>query len=579
MFLKHRQIVRKQLLVMVATASCLGTAFPAMAFVVSGKVEDSANNGIPRIQVKVFEAKAGPDTLVGTTYANDTGNYSVDVGALPGMPDIYVKVEEWAFQMLPAAALNNHLIKLTEKVDSSCAPQPCADVITPYTAKTGATVANHNPANPLPAQNLTMNEAQPARLVGLIDSLNLSMNYYEDNKGTITWDMTYDIPVRVRIGNVGSYHSVGTITISQDDFPPAAAGGFASDIYHETGHLVHYRIGDNLPAGGCGGPHWEVVETNTACAIKEGWASYIGELTDASAGGANDDKYEDYADPMSTHWRGNESPDATGRDGGTYESGEIVEGAYGGIWFAIDDVAGTTEFTDNFRVMVDDDPDDMSEFIKAIVTDNAGSAANRQGIYASMQMHGIVYNRPRFEVTPFDEMEPPDTAPATPENYAKEIGGVMFLSGTEVTVKLEDTPKETLGVAQIITTDTVKIGYKTATDGDTDEGSTITTFTPEVNFQVAPKTLDLDTAAIGDGDWDLVVIGKNTDGFTDNLLPSWKGDGTTAVDSDEKYLKSIGTWYDKDRNPATPAADKDKEGKVAIDNTAPTIDAAEFKPQ
>ena len=79
-----------------------------------------------------------------------------------------------------------------------------------------------------------------------------------------------------------------------------------------------------------------------------------------------------YRDAANTHWRGEESP-ATGKDlvmranggsypaggvhGNQYESGDNVEGAYSGIWFGIDAAGGVFPFRDNFRVMVDDDPD------------------------------------------------------------------------------------------------------------------------------------------------------------------------------------------------------------------------------
>ena len=556
---------------------CMLWAFPGMAaFVVSGAITDSGGTGIPLVQVEIYDEDIGPDDLLDTTYANAAGNYSKNLtNIFFENPDVYIKVD-WFAQMLPAASFDDHLIKLTAVVNAAKA------VVTTFTSKESGITADHDPTIALPNKNLQMNQVQPRGLAALFNQINISLNYYETNKGTISWSVTYDVPVRVRLVNRGSFHSVGTITISDLDIPPKLPTGSVADIYHEMGHLVHYRIGNDLPPEACPSPHNRTIESTRGCSIREGWASYVGELTDAGPGVA-DGKYAPFRDTMNIAWRGDEGP-GTGRDAGTYESGDVVEGAYGGAWFGIDGVPSVTTFTDNFKVMVEDDPDNMFEFIDEITTNKGANTAQTRGIYGALQTSGIAYGRARLESVPFNEDEPPDDAPGSEESYAKEIDGVMFLRGTEVTVELEEVPKANLGVAEKLTNDEVKIGYKTATNGDGDAASTIATFTADVNFALFDPDLELDTQAIGDGDWDLVVIGKNARGFSDNLRPTWgadaatgaPADGTAAVNTDEKYLKAIGTWYDKDRDSST---NTDKEGKVAIDNTAPTIDATQFKPQ
>lgn len=61
-------------------------------------------------------------------------------------------------------------------------------------------------------------------------------------------------------------------------------------------------------------------------------------------------------------------------------------------------------------------------------------------------------------------------------------------------------------------------------------------------------------------------------GIDDLLLPTWNGDGNATVSTDERYLKVLGTWYDKDRDPTT-----EDDGKVIVDNTAPKVE--NFKPK
>ena len=90
--------------------------------------------------------------------------------------------------------------------------------------------------------------------------------------------------------------------------------------------------------------------------------------------------------------------------------------------------------------------------------------------------------------------------------------------------------------------------------------------------------IDLDTTLLstegGDGEWDIILRAENEHGFVDNFYPFWDGDGNELVNTDEKYMKRIGAWYDKDRKAET---EPEKGGKVVVDNTPPTV--SNFGPQ
>ena len=231
------------------------------------------------------------------------------------------------------------------------------------------------------------------------------------------------------------------------------------------GHYVHYRInGGALPASVYSGSHNTETESDGPFALKEAWASYVGELTAQLHG--HDDKYAAYRDDGSAPppgwtrysprslWRGDEAS-PTGLDTGTnlLESGEIVEGSLGGVWFGIHDDPLFSGFETNFKVMVDDKPDDITEFREGLINDVGSGTAAANRAYEIYAEHGIVYSRARFAMNPF----------STPQ---------------------------------------------TTTNGGA-------------------------------------------------AVPADPGDGNSKVNKDEKYLKVIGAWYDKDRDPTTNPASGD----------------------
>ncbi len=566
---------------------------------ISGKITDSTNNPIPRIRVKIWDQDITSDDLLATVYTDNAGVYSAEATVFES-PDVYLEVAEWAFELVPPSAgaySDAHMVLVNATTTASnggCVADP--GVIQAFTGKNSPPIFNHDPSIPLVLdmamdQSLTVLGIPLSDFPMLRDHVNDSIDYYEDKKGSVAWALSEDVPVKVRVGSgIGSFHCAGTIFIADVDIAGLPmSNGFVSDIYHEMGHLIHARLaGGTLPFAGFSGQHNVYTESDPEFAIKEGWASYVAELTDAITG-VNDNKYAAYRDdgnglmsfPPNSLWRGDEgSPPGspfcptcvTALDGTGFESGERIEGALCGAWFAIDDDP-LFNFSDNFRALFDNNPQHIYDFARALAEDVGGPDAPKTlRMYKHMQAHGIVHNRAQFQVDPFDEQAPPDMAPpemAPPTGGNKKlINGYTFLRGT-VTTALALVPAGALGVNQIIPTPSYRIAFKPATAGLGDLPSAFTDFLPRDSAGM----FELETAAIGDGDWDLLTVARNDDGFDDDMLPTWVGDNNAAVASDEAYLKTLGTWYDDDRNPANDA----KAGMVLIDNTAPVVE--DFKPQ
>lgn len=87
--------------------------------------------------------------------------------------------------------------------------------------------------------------------------------------------------------------------------------------------------------------------------------------------------------------------------------------------------------------------------------------------------------------------------------------------------------------------------------------------------------LDMDTSLWPDGDYDLILqaaivlqLEPSTVIAEDLWDPTWYLDGNPDFDWDEKYLKTIGTWYDSDRDWKTLT---DEGGKIITDNTPPSV--------
>ena len=572
----------------------------ASAFMVSGSVTDLAGTGVAGIKVDILDEDVGPDDLLATVYTDANGNYSATItdgwGApLDANPDVYVSVE-WKFQLLPTADYGGHHIVLLGVVNQAGNVKTLTQQFTPAVT---SVVADHDPATDLTI-NVTMSATLAVQGATLVDDLatlrthvNEALDYYRLNKGTVPWTWNEDLNVHIVTGTITSFFQEGqsfpgepndSINICEDDINGAAVavigGGFVSDIYHEMGHYVHYRFnGNTFPTTTKSGSHSNNFESDGGFAVIEAWPSYVGDVTDALHG--MDGKYAQYHDdgvatgfPANAIWRGDEAAGPTGRDAGGFESGEVIEGVDGAVWWDVHNDAlfsagaGPKGFPTNFSVMFNRKPNDIFEFRDGFITLVGSGTPKAKRLYQILQRHGIVFSRVRFAPDPFGG--------AQASGAAKEVNGVLFLRGT-VNAKVEETSAADLGVKQRVGIGKVALFWKAANDLLNDAPSTFVTGTSFVNFA---SSIALDTTTVGEGEWELLVKSENADGFQDTFLPSWgpvaggmpvdNGDPNPTVDSDEKYLKVLGAWYDKDRDPATDAV---AQGRVAIDNTPPTVNA------
>ena len=510
------------------------------------------------------------DDLLDIVYANDQGFYSSS--AVSAGDDVYVLVK-WEFQ-------------LTQGNDD-----PVVRIVDMGSGKPFVAASTFESRQSLTENNVTidttiavnMPQAQPEGLGTLVARIGHTLDYIRGEISNspipVSWNADYNIPVHILTDSFNRASS--EIYISLNTFNVQGTSRDQVTLFHEMGHVVHHnhsQVPDcDTSADGIDG-HWINSEEQPTCALIEGYASYLGVLAaKANQPSIVDPFYDAYRDngvnipnlglsaPQNGLWRGN---DATGL-GSTYESGEVVEGAFSGVQFGIHDAFG---FVTNFKAMAGHDPENAFEFLQALVRDADGDAKIKV-IYKTMQTHGIVYNRVQFTDDPFDEEEPPDQAPPS-EGNRKEIDNKMFLRG-KVTTEFEDVASENLGVEEALENERVAVGYKSANGGLNDAPSTFTSFTSSSDFGFFSGSIDLDTKSFGgtsgDGEWDLVIRAENEDQFHDNFLPSWDGDANATVNTNERYLKKLGTWYDRDRDPAT-----EDDGKVVVDNTAPKVE--NFKP-
>lgn len=548
-------------IVLAAALTLMGWVKGAESLTLSGTVTDSNQAAIPNIRVMVYDDDGSTDHLLATVYTDANGMYSAVVtqGWNGTRPDLYISVD-WYFPLLPAATYGGRHVILLDRDDTP---------LTTFTAKKTLPVSQ-DPTMDLPNHNLQMDQAQ-ANLGDLRQHINDSLDYYNNNRGNVAWSFNNDVMVHLLTTTITSSATPQVLNLAVVDITGSAsqAGqGFISDIYHEMGHMVHFRANNSTIPNHARVPgHTANSEGNPTAALVEGWPSYVANLT--SQLHRRDAKYSRYADTNRVHWRGNEMPAATGLDGSTFESGEVVEGALGGVWT---DIGASTSFADNFGVLVNSLPVDIAQFLRAFVAQSGGAGSLGAIVaYQACNDHGIPYTRARFEQTAFMTDDPPDQGPPEDGNV-KEIDSKLFLRG-KVKANVSSLMNADLGVQAVLGTGQVGLYYKPAATGT---GEAATGITQSFPFS-APNggAYEFDTVNLGgtrgDGEWDLVFGAENQDSFRDNFRPSWMGDGNANVNSDEKYLKTIGAWYDKDRNPMT-----EDDGKVIVDNTAPKVE--NFKP-
>jgi len=572
----------------------------AQALTVSGTITDGAGVGMWDIRVQVRKVDGVGSTLIEEVFTNPEGFYATTLAS--NGDNVFLRVS-WEFPLREMSApntgsrafYNNRFIRVVDLVDASGTLIPFNQPDTAPVNITADKTIDLTLANtfPNPDGNAATNDQSPFKI-----HLNQAMEMYRRLKGGVGWNPNYDIPVHLLANTVGSSASsdvwLATVDIT------GTGGGFVSDIYHEMGHLVHYRFnGDSLPPSNC--PcHTFASENSKGCAIVEGWPDYTAVVSKQLFGGI-DTKYDSSRDCSYTHWLGKKvlapNPDGScnfaAHDSGIDNSGEIVEGSVAGFFYHYSTalaatgnqcgggVDATTNFAENFKVMHDDSPDDFFDFFAELITDvgGAGTAKTLQ-IYKIMQRHGIVYSRMKLDSPVFEEDDPPDMEPAESGNF-KLIDGVAFIRGN-VNVKFKEMTKGELNINQSTIVEKARVGWKSAANGS-DEDLDPTTISPTFSFapfiDVGLGKQDLDTATMGgDKDYDLIVEGKNDDEFEDNFDPEWGWVPNDPDSSDERYLKKVGAWFDvnRDAKSSTAPATLDDEGKVIVDNNAPTAGA--FKP-
>lgn len=573
-------------LLLIAPGTALGT------FSVTGTIKDFNGDPLPFIYVELWDHDNGgvgddddEDDLLATGYANSAGSYSFEVGAPFGNdsdgPDLYLRAE-WRFTLSPSELganprFNNSEVILLERAQTfrNCGQLLGSTKFLPSSGLgQGGVTVNHNVTIDLVGKDLTMGQEQafPDEMNSLWSAVFEPLTVIDLERGNVPWSVDYNVEINIiKETSIGVFcDDTGVINIGEHDIP---RGGSRSAIFHEIGHLVQWHLYDMaLPHAPFDGmEHKYFTESDPVFATKEAFGCYIGEFVDVAVNN-DDSKNEDCRDngilsglPRNSNWRGDEQPlpDArTGLDGNTFESGENVEGAIAGFWFEL-------PFDNVFRVIAEDHPRDVFEFCIEYVRNFVSGSEPVRTMYSHMHRHGIVFNRVRFATEAFEANEPSDEGPSADGNI-KTIDGMLFLRG-KVEAHFENVEAVDLGVRKSVNNKRVRVGFKPSTPG-TDQGPGFTLFTDPVEFDFFSSSIEIDTREIGVGETDLVVVGENVDGYTDfPLTPTWDGDGNPRSDSDERYLKLLGAWYDKDRDPMT-----EDDGKVVIDNVPPKV--KNFKP-
>jgi len=577
---------------------------------VTGSVLDAMGNPVPNVKIEIWDGDVGPDDLLDVVFTSATGTFASGVPA--SGHDIFVIVK-WEYELVPSSFYGKSVVRLLDVGHG--------DPWNPTTTFTDVTSPTYNDiAVPFAMPTITMGQTQiyddgsagVSAHPRMVQRILAVLEYYRANKGNVPWVWSHDIDVHVSTDQT-AWHAGGTIAISQTAFDKPTTLDTRRTIaaFHEVAHAIHYRHNcDSMPPAGAG-CDWHNVdsEETTGCAFKEGWASYVA-WSVATSQGIPDTFWQRYEDPQDLLWRGGGQgsdpgyPSGTGMDGGAFESGENVEGAVSGVLFALESRPGVG-FSDALAAMMPPigcgasaGPNDIAEFIVAYLAPLGPSGSN--WVFRAISEHGIVYTRAEFTANPIAEGDPPDAAPPSNGNF-KVIDGTPVARGI-INAGYAAVPPVMLGIAGPgFGVNRIRLGYKTAHDDLFDCPSQFQQWPGFVPF-VAGGAITADTTAFdgtpdgmgGDGDWDILLQSESTWLYVDDFLPTWSwsplvtpcpgaappagsgpADGNPAVDTDEKYLKTLRAWFELDWNPQTNPV---KEGKLVVDNTSPQIVPGSFRP-
>lgn len=526
--------------VLLTTSPLPSESAAAASYTVTGVIRTPTGNNplihdvpVKYMRVIVMDEDEGFDDVMDTGYTDASGAFSITFSAFLGNPDIYINVEYVGLGVngqviiVKAAHTDSNAI-LDENVED--------------------TIHVDTPPGTL---NLGTLRAKSTRAVVVSELGDAVRNL---DALVPAWVMPETMQVQAvnavnatHVASDGSYISIGIDDWNNPGIPP----GYISNIHHEAFHWIAYRAyGNRWTAPSCtvpGDDHNDETESCEAFALEEGAAQYFAFVSAVQDGGI---------DPIpSDAWRGD---DGTGNN----HSGEIVEGALDRTWRDLGDPPGV------FRAILTQAPDSMMEFKDGYAVDQGSTSAAVQSLLDQCAENGIVYTRGKLDA--FTPADPPDMAPPSNVNF-KIIDNIAFARG-DLPVSITELTKGELRLAATsapISADQKDLGVKPAVAGLAEADANGFSFIGAV-----PMATDLiwSTGNHADGDYDLIARTRNIHEWWDNFLPDFTGDSSPPVDSTEKWLKTLGTWYNQDNVP-----DNDDEGMIIVDNTAPTV--SNFQPQ
>ncbi len=313
-------------------------------------------------RVEIWDSDSSGDTLLDTTYTDNSGYYASDNISNNddegGGQDIYVKV----------FSTDDRSVRVT-------------DFSTPSNLYYFATPVQNDVADgDVDLGSYSLNDVNNRMAWYIYDLIaNDAFDYLAVNAG---WQNLYNLQVRWSPTNTSQgtgYHSGGSIDLLAGD-------RWDSDVFlHEYGHFVMYKIyGDYIPpAPNCSGHIWGK-DSSLGCAWVEGWANFL------QAAIQNDSFYDDTED-QTLHI--NFEPPAPSADHAE------DEGAVAASLWDIFDPASTTESWDAigngingssnngiWSIAYNDTPDDFAEFYRYWIN---GTNGHNPEIKAILQHHQI----------------------------------------------------------------------------------------------------------------------------------------------------------------------------------------------
>ncbi len=564
-------------------------AFEATAFTVSGTIEDASGTVVPGTLVDIRKPEIIGSSVVEYAETNAAGFYSSTNGIQSGA-DIFIRVR-WQF---PLGATHNHRVIKLRKYRDGTATTTYTEASSPKSTISGNMTIN-----------LAANESLPP---GITPAFNVAalmkerilapLDFIAQQKlASSSWEHDSDIDVYIEpLSTRGSFYRPDGAFVTEagihlrEDTVDGTPGAANNDIvYHEMGHLIHDQLGGDLAVIKA---HFFNTESNAGGAFAEGFASFLA-VAVADHLGEPDSYYAISRDdggyvpsfPALTLWRGDEPAGQTtvgasaNPTGNAWESGENIEGAVSAVLLGTQSV-GPIGFGKVFEAVYQGEASTLWEWMREFVTLNGVGSAEVLAMYEELQEHGVVYTRLAIltdslasRMNGFDEEEPSaDLA----EGNVRLIDGFVFLRGV-VTVKIGMETAGGLGAGNTVEPRKAKVGWKLARDGHLEEyPSFFSSWTPAVGGLPQTADIDWDTTPVADDDYDVLIQSvENADGFEDNFTPTWgpagggHRDGNSDLESDERYLKRSGAWFDNDSDASTQ-----DDGKVILDNTAPTISNA-----